>query len=76
MSIAGCDSYLDKQPDDQLTIETVFENRTNMERWLAYIYTGIPKYYKTNLPLQWAGSPRASRRSSTRMVTGLLPSPV
>lgn len=41
----SCDSYLDKQPDDQLTIESVFENRTNMERWLAYIYTGIPKYY-------------------------------
>ena len=48
--ISGCDSYLDKQPDDQLTIETVFENRTNMERWLAYIYTGIPKYYSYDGP--------------------------
>ena len=38
--LAGCDSYLDKQPDDQLSIETVFENKTNMERWLAYTYDG------------------------------------
>ena len=28
--ISGCDSYLDKQPDAQLTIETVFENRIRL----------------------------------------------
>ena len=48
-SLVSC-SYLDKQPDDQLTIETVFENKTNMERWLAYIYTGIPKFYSYDGP--------------------------
>ena len=50
LSIVSCDAYLDKQPDDQLTIETAFQNRTNMERWLAYIYTGIPKFYSYDGP--------------------------
>ena len=44
-SISSCSDYLDKEPDDQLTLETVFENKTNMERWLAYIYNATPKFY-------------------------------
>ena len=39
-SLSSCSDYLDKEPDDQLTLETVFENKTNMERWLAYNYDG------------------------------------
>lgn len=41
---ASCD-YLDKQPDDQLDIPTAFENKNNLERWLAYIYNGMPTFY-------------------------------
>ena len=44
-SLSSCSDYLDKEPDDQLTLETVFENKTNMERWLAYIYNANPKFY-------------------------------
>ena len=44
-SLSSCSDYLDKEPDDQLTLETVFENKTNMERWLAYIYNATPKFY-------------------------------
>ena len=44
-SMTSCSDYLDKEPDDQLSLETVFENKTNMERWLAFIYNGTPKYY-------------------------------
>ena len=43
--MSSCSDYLDKEPDDQLTLETVFENKTNMERWLAYIYNATPKFY-------------------------------
>ena len=43
-SIVSCD-YLDKQPDDQLDIPAAFENKSNLERWLAYIYNGIPTFY-------------------------------
>ena len=50
VAVTACESYLDKQPDDQLTIETAFQNRTNMERWLAYLYTGIPKFYSYDGP--------------------------
>ena len=44
-SLSSCSDYLDKEPDDQLTLETVFENKTNMERWLAYKYNATPKFY-------------------------------
>ena len=44
-SLSSCSDYLDKEPDDQLTLETVLENKTNMERWLAYIYNATPKFY-------------------------------
>ena len=44
-SLSSCSDYLYKEPDDQLTLETVFENKTNMERWLAYIYNATPKFY-------------------------------
>ena len=27
-SLSSCSDYLDKEPDDQLTLETVFENKT------------------------------------------------
>lgn len=43
-SAASC-NYLDKQPDDQLDIPAAFENRNNLERWLAYIYAGMPTFY-------------------------------
>ena len=29
-SMSSCNDYLDKEPDDQLTLETVFENKENM----------------------------------------------
>lgn len=43
--ISSCSDYLDKQPDDQLDLTSVFENKKNMERWLAYIYSAVPKFY-------------------------------
>ena len=43
--LSGCSDYLDKRPDDQLDVETAFENSGNLERWLAYIYDGIPACY-------------------------------
>ncbi len=42
---SSCSDYLDKRPDDQLDIETAFENSKNLDRWLAYIYDGIPQFY-------------------------------
>lgn len=42
---SSCSDYLDKRPDDQLDMETAFENSKNLDRWLAYIYDGIPQFY-------------------------------
>ena len=42
--MSSCSDYLDKEPDDQLTLESVFENKNNMERWLAYIYSLVPNF--------------------------------
>lgn len=41
LSVISCD-YLDKRPDDQLTLEMVFENADNTRSWLAGVYNLIP----------------------------------
>lgn len=43
--MGSCSKYLDKQPDDQLTLEMVFNNKTNVEKWLAGLYNAIPDSY-------------------------------
>lgn len=39
--LTGCD-YLDKQPDDQLTMEMIWTDRVRTEDWLAGVYSSIP----------------------------------
>ena len=41
LQLSSC-SYLDKEPDTEITIDMVFENKTKIESWLANIYAGIP----------------------------------
>lgn len=38
----SCSDFLDKEPDTELDIEMVFENKTKVESWLAGVYSGIP----------------------------------
>lgn len=38
----SCSDYLDKEPDTELDINMVFENKTKVESWLAGVYSGIP----------------------------------
>jgi len=40
--ITSCTDYLDKEPDPELDIDMVFENKTRVESWLAGVYSGIP----------------------------------
>jgi hypothetical protein len=35
-------NFLDKAPDDELTMDMVFRDKTRTEDWLAGIYSGIP----------------------------------
>lgn len=41
----GCVDFLDNAPDNQETIEDVFEKKSDMEQWFANIYAGIPDPY-------------------------------
>jgi len=41
----ACEDYLDKMPDDQLTLEMVFNDKTRTEDWLAGVYASIPDPY-------------------------------
>lgn len=43
----SCTDFLDKEPDDQLTLEMVFNDKTRTEDWLAGVYTNIPDTYWT-----------------------------
>lgn len=45
LSFSSCSKFLDKMPDDQLTLEMVFEDKTRTEDWLAGIYNNIPDPY-------------------------------
>lgn len=40
-------NFLDKEPDDQLTLEMVFADKTRTEDWLAGVYANIPDTYWT-----------------------------
>ena len=39
--ITSCD-YLDKEPDDMLTLDMVFNSADNTEQWLAELYNLVP----------------------------------
>ncbi len=45
VSFSSCKKFLDRMPDDQLTLEMVFKDKTRTEDWLAGIYTNIPDPY-------------------------------
>lgn len=38
----SCNDFLDKAPDDQLTMEMVFSDKVRTEDWLASVYSSIP----------------------------------
>jgi hypothetical protein len=38
----SCDDFLDKQPDDMLTIDAVFTTRLEVEKYLANVYSYLP----------------------------------
>lgn len=44
-SANSCSDFLDKSPDDELTMEMIFTDKTRTEDWLAGIYNGIPDPY-------------------------------
>lgn len=41
----SCSDYLDKEPEDQLTLNKVFNDKTRTEDWLAGIYSSVPDPY-------------------------------
>lgn len=41
LATSSCD-YLDKQPDDQLTMDMIFSDKIRTEDWLASVYSSIP----------------------------------
>ena len=42
LAFTGCKKYLDKMPDDQLTLEMIFNDKIRTEDWLAGVYSGVP----------------------------------
>ncbi|MDR1202718.1 MAG: RagB/SusD family nutrient uptake outer membrane protein [Tannerellaceae bacterium] len=40
--LTSCADFLDKEPDDMLTLEMVFDDKKRTEEWLATIYTQVP----------------------------------
>lgn len=44
-TLSACSDFLEKKPDDQLTLEMIFEDKVRTEGWLAAIYNRIPDPY-------------------------------
>ena len=44
LPVASC-SFLDKEPDTELTLEMVFNDKTRTMGWLAGVYSAIPDHY-------------------------------
>ena len=42
LSLTACDSYLDRQPDDALTSDTIWEKRNTTMQYLWNVYSWIP----------------------------------
>jgi starch-binding outer membrane protein, SusD/RagB family len=42
---ASCSDFLDKKPDNILTMQMVFDDKVRTEDWLAGVYAGIPDPY-------------------------------
>jgi len=42
LSFTGCSDFLDKAPDDQLTMEMIFTDKIRTEDWLASVYSSVP----------------------------------
>ncbi|ERJ58160.1 RagB/SusD family nutrient uptake outer membrane protein [Sphingobacterium paucimobilis] len=40
--LSSCNKFLDKMPDDALTMEMVFNDRQRTEEWLAGVYNKVP----------------------------------
>ena len=40
--LGSCNSFLDKAPDDAITLEMIFNDKKRAEEWLAAIYDNIP----------------------------------
>lgn len=43
--LTSCVDYLDKEPDTELTLPMVFEDKTRIEGWLANVYSHVPDPY-------------------------------
>lgn len=42
LGISGCSDFLDKMPDDELTMEMIFTDKIRTEDWLASVYSSVP----------------------------------
>ena len=45
LGLGSCAGFLDNAPDDELTLEMVFNDKKRTEGWLGNIYAGIPDPY-------------------------------
>lgn len=45
LTLSSCSDFLDKAPDDMLTLDMVFNDKVRTEDWLAGLYTNIPSQW-------------------------------
>lgn len=53
LSTSSCSDYLDKEPDTELTMDLVFDNKTKVLGALQYIYGGVPNPARFVVDIPW-----------------------
>ncbi|MEG2574271.1 MAG: RagB/SusD family nutrient uptake outer membrane protein, partial [Bacteroides sp.] len=52
----SCDSYLDRQPDDALTIEMIFQKRATTQKYLISVYSYIIEESRSSFTTPYIGA--------------------
>ncbi|MGL4293361.1 MAG: RagB/SusD family nutrient uptake outer membrane protein [Bacteroidales bacterium] len=55
-TLAGCDSYLDRQPDESLTIDKIFNKRETSFKYLMSIYSFMIDEAEVSFKVPWTGA--------------------
>lgn len=50
--LTSCSDFLDKEPDDMLTLDMVFDNKKKVNEWLSGVYSGVQDPLWTDLRQQ------------------------
>lgn len=72
--LSGCNKFLDQVPDDRLTLEEVFKNKSTAENFLASVYSVLPREHSQRFVGAGNGGPWTGAADEGEYLWGFVPS--